>query len=563
LLLQLNCIDAWGLLSQVTSDLVSASWNQEWQKEENLIGTQLITGEPIPQALIDAIKVQYGKTIFQIVSELMDTINKTVVLDDDDGIISVRTPPLSVSNAISGVRQAMEMTESYLLWKGDNQFHAIQPSLHSTVSSYSIADLFFSNVEDAAIVIPNRVTFWSFDLAGENWIYGTANDVASQVKVGIIPRNYLLANLQTDARADIATLTALAEGALAKIQGERSQGILVAPMHCAQELLDKISIVDDRYGTPRTTTGYVHRITREYDRGVYRMTLQLGGVTFGYTPPGGAIPTPLAEKDPPQAPSPSSFFPGFLPAYLPVVVDIVFTIVDWDTVSWAEGTIKAADGTVWSINANSLDMANADVYYLYYDVVADTGELSNTQTFGDTISTERILVGFLKRGATTADEPLVVIGSQGKDLFIDKLSAITADLGLITAGEIRVGTGTLGVDFTGWRHWVETGIGRIAGYNNNVLQWYSDTDGKLYAGAGRITLDVNGIKVNSLSPADAGYVAFFYQGTSIGGMSATATELYIMANSGYNLYLSGDLVYAPRFKAELRLRIPVGTDMYD
>ena len=39
----------------------------------------------------------------------------------------------------------------------------------------------------------------------------------------------------------------------------------------------------------------------------------------------------------------------------------------------------------------------------------------------------------------------------------------------------------------------------IAGYNNNVQQWYASTDGKLYAGAGATLIDAAGISVTAPS----------------------------------------------------------------
>jgi len=64
-----------------------------------------------------------------------------------------------------------------------------------------------------------------------------------------------------------------------------------------------------------------------------------------------------------------------------------------------------------------------------------------------------------------------------------------------TDGELRQGTGALGVDYTGLRIWRDTSVGRIGGYNDDTLQWYADTDGKLYAGAGNARLDANGFAV--------------------------------------------------------------------
>jgi len=71
-----------------------------------------------------------------------------------------------------------------------------------------------------------------------------------------------------------------------------------------------------------------------------------------------------------------------------------------------------------------------------------------------------------------------------------------------TGGEIRQGTGTLGSNYTGLRIWRDTNVGRIAGYNNNVLQWYCGTDGKIYAGTGLIWLDSVGVNLTPYTSHD-------------------------------------------------------------
>lgn len=422
--LMLNCIDVWVLLGAVDASVGAEFWNYPEQAP----------GE------VDEDLTHYGKTIRQIVTSIInDAIGIDIVVDDADDNFNQQKPPIRITNARTGVRQLMEMTGAYLLWKSDSKFHVIVPSDHSTVYNYNLLDLFFSNVSDEAIVIPNRVVYYGTDVDG-NVINGSAIDAVSYARLGMyIDRHlYHTKNTITLIKTE-AACTALAEGTLSKMQGEKSQGILVAPMHCSQELFDKIGVLDSRYGSARSTTGYVHRIIREYDRGVYKITIFLGGVTSGYTPEGGSPPLPLANPDLGMPPFSLRF--DFLPAYLPVVINIEFTAEDWDTVSWDSGTIQCADGTVFSVNSGSLDLANADVYYLYYEI--DNPDLQNTQTFNEACSAERILVGFLKRGATIKDKALIVIGSQGKDLFIDVLSAITANLGLINAGEIRLGTGDL------------------------------------------------------------------------------------------------------------------------
>lgn len=591
LLLQLNCIDAWGLLSQVNADLAMAAYNQYWQQSSELDERKLPSGEDIPAALKTAIAANYGKTIFAILEDLVGTIGVTVTKDDDDGIVDTREPPLRVSNPVSGIRQALDMTKCYLKWKTGGTFGTYRPGAHATVYSFNAANLIFNNLEDVAVVIPNRVTFYALNAAGTDWINGTsAVDSDSYSKLGVyVDRHYLLANFDMDGRSSTAELTALAEGALDKIQGERSQGVMVAPMHCALELFDKIEIQDGMYDPARTTTGYIHRIIREYNRGIYRITLQLGGVTGGYTPPGGNDAAPLVDAgDQPSIPQyPTDV--DWKPAYLPAVIDINFTAVDDDDITWTSGTIKTADGSVFNISSGSKNLANANVYYAYYDVEADTGVIEWTQTFGDTVSHERILIGFFKKGVD-GEPALIVIGTKGPDLFVDVLSAITANLGLINAGEIRLGTGTLGVDFTGWRLWVESGIGWMAGYQNDVYQYYTGSDGRLYAGAGAIYLDSEGINIkgehllfkdangNNIATIQGytGKILYLWLGdyetsTVDGTLHINCKDIVCELYVGQSIRPFTDGVgtlgtIAKQWKGAYckdRLKIPVGVDMYD
>ena len=109
---------------------------------------------------------------------------------------------------------------------------------------------------------------------------------------------------------------------------------------------------------------------------------------------------------------------------------------------------------------------------------------------------------------------LLEIGSGNKTIWSFGLNEAKLEgiLNIGTNGELRQGTGTIGSNFTGLRIWRDnsTGVGEIAGYNNNVIQWNADTDGTLKAGAGNVVLSAAGISAT--------------QGT-IGGWTLTATTL--------------------------------------
>lgn len=79
----------------------------------------------------------------------------------------------------------------------------------------------------------------------------------------------------------------------------------------------------------------------------------------------------------------------------------------------------------------------------------------------------------------------------------DGAAYISGVLQLDTNGGIYQGTGAFGSPTTGLKIWRDavTGVGQIAGYNGGTIQTYFGTDGKLYAGGGKVSLDATGIHI--------------------------------------------------------------------
>lgn len=110
----------------------------------------------------------------------------------------------------------------------------------------------------------------------------------------------------------------------------------------------------------------------------------------------------------------------------------------------------------------------------------------------------RIMRGSTKRAELTADGNFNIYDSAGAAVIsLDNAggSYFAGVMTIGTSGEIRQGTGALGSNYTGLRVWRDTNVGRIGGYNNNTLQWYAATDGRLYAGAGNVVLDATGLRI--------------------------------------------------------------------
>ncbi len=124
---------------------------------------------------------------------------------------------------------------------------------------------------------------------------------------------------------------------------------------------------------------------------------------------------------------------------------------------------------------------------------------------------------------------------------VGQLSELSSDMGLVTAGEFRAGNGVEpGEGFSGGRM-TEEGVN---GYANDVLQsGMSATDGKITAGAGDVTLDINGISIvdnastdettkNSIRWMDgSSAIAGIYEGQFV--PSSTEVSLKIKAGTNY------------------------------
>lgn len=100
-----------------------------------------------------------------------------------------------------------------------------------------------------------------------------------------------------------------------------------------------------------------------------------------------------------------------------------------------------------------------------------------------------------------------ISGASGYGLWTDNgffTGTVNASAGSIdgfltlgTSGGIYQGSGTAASPTTGLKIWNDGGTGRIAGYNSGTVQWYANTDGKLYAGAGAVTLDAAGVRITA------------------------------------------------------------------
>jgi hypothetical protein len=131
------------------------------------------------------------------------------------------------------------------------------------------------------------------------------------------------------------------------------------------------------------------------------------------------------------------------------------------------------------------------------------------------------------------NSPVITLDTSGNSYFSGIMT-------IGTSGEIRQGTGTLGSTYTGLRIWRDSNIGRIAGYNTNVLQWYADTNGKLNAGAGNVQLSEDGIDLEQdgyISPDAARAITWWTDVDTKATLTQSISAFFSAANQ--NVLLLG------------------------
>jgi fibronectin type III domain protein len=91
-------------------------------------------------------------------------------------------------------------------------------------------------------------------------------------------------------------------------------------------------------------------------------------------------------------------------------------------------------------------------------------------------------------------------------ISVINLQAVSAQMGalhmdgvidIVSTGGIYQGTGTFASPTTGLKLFNSSGVGKLSTYNAGVEQVTLDTDGRLKAGAGKVTLDATGIRVDA------------------------------------------------------------------
>lgn len=148
----------------------------------------------------------------------------------------------------------------------------------------------------------------------------------------------------------------------------------------------------------------------------------------------------------------------------------IFSATDNDTVAWTAGTFTTSNGTTYAISAGNTGNISA-VNYIYLDVTVSTTVLQKSTTASDAVGSGKCLIGICQNvadatkkaiyqifGGTgglslTVIQGMLAVDSVGTNeliansvvagkLSVATLSAITANMGSLTAGSIIITTGT-------------------------------------------------------------------------------------------------------------------------
>ena len=471
----------------------------------------------------------------------------SIVWDSEDGIIDTHPPKDSFKIAygetrLEKIKELLAYTSMVMRVEDDEAIHFFVPTTTGVVYDYEYNDIpgaanhtFFVKGLRQALVVPNSVTVESppDDETPYSGTY-THNDY------GILPIWHgKRARVNSDAEA-----LAIAEAMVDRAARAAESGSGLVPMNCGQEVHDYIKITDRRQADSRVgNVGYLNR-TWSGKAQTWTLELRFGNVDMvgllGTMPPQASIPefkepqdiTDLQEsvKDAIKVLFqnqlimynklvsvqkeftyiPPKLGAGVEPWQIPQSMqgyqhDIVFTSVDQDDISWAAGTIKFYDNTTQAIALGTYTIPDASVRYVYFDLAdAAPTVLKVTDNYLNVLTTKTGVVAIIQKGAD-ATVSATIIPSFGKmplitaDIIyltglLDKLPDGTYGKVLstiIAAGLIQVGSGTKDVDLDGFNISDTEIVGQTAGVDQVVL----DTDGTIKAGAGKITLDAQALKL--------------------------------------------------------------------
>ncbi len=237
--------------------------------------------------------------------------------------------------------------------------------------------------------------------------------------------------------------------------------------------------------------------------------------------------------------------------------DLTFSATDEDTVEWNAGTLTSAGGLAYSIAAgNTGNIVAKTIVYLNTDI--STTVLQTTTDEVVAMGNNSVMVAVCWPGIVAAgDQPEVPAGFQvfgsssegpqtflnadnlaancitANEIYVNSLSAIVANMGSLTTGEIRM------IGAAGAMILTSAGAGGILLFDgddpdvDDISIHLKLDDGKLYAGAGDVWMDKDGLGLLYGDHGDRNKIQWFDGGVSRAEIYSTEQfsqhRLYITA----------------------------------
>lgn len=511
-------------------------------------------------------------------------------------------------NRLAALRRLLDYTSNVARWRDDGKVHILKPVTTGTDydSEYSLergAHKFFSKAYKNTLVIPNRIYVLSYEDDEVQYLGVASTDDYASLPDAVKKIQYIQAKLESNDEADD-----IAEALITKAEMWSKRGAAEVPLNVGAEVFDYVKITDSRQGDTRTgNLGYIHR--------------RFGGdkwtMTFGF---GNWLDMlkyrDLLNKLETYTDS-GNYFPrlqvGSLYAYLDEIKDGPDLYIRQNYLHLDATGVYVSENTIYAIRLpgeaehNLWKQDSAPTAEEAGDFWLDTNYTPNTVKIWDGDSWEE----------ATSEQ----LAEFGRSTIVRRLKAasLTAD-GLVVLDEVQEGTygRTLATDISAGHIllsktvkdglWYEEsgvvldatyGIALYGGEGINAfrtfatkedyeagtpVQVYIGTDGKLYAGAGAVSLSsvglsINGefIKFNDSSGNLAGLIAG--APTHLGLSAVEDLILDVGANHSIICLLDGTECLRTNTNGcgnigeiahqwhgvyvASRQKIPVGTDMYD
>jgi len=620
-----------GIPNMLAEDRASESYTPKKDKD---------TGDYDPaSADTDTVKDLLTKIIEATITCFSHCHAYEVVYDSEDDLIDSYIPRDGFriyhnGSRLAALRRLIDYTHCMMRFGNDGKIHILKPTTSGTTYDYEYSldsgHTFFAKAYRKTLVIPNYIVVESKQDDDPQYS-GYAEDAESIAAFREV-RQYARTRLESDDQAgDIA------EAILGKYQLNAEMGSAKVPMDCGAELLDYVKVTDqEREGDYRT--GNIGAITRKYKPGQYTMQLSFGGwltvrglasnlevypdgvkqhieelfvdelyATYIYTSmidadylsciaanmglltageirigtgvlePAG---TATSGSQTTLVDSGASWTPDeWIGENIRVIIDqTAYTRAITDNTETSITFATLPDGVEVSAGTSyylgRIAVANGDSYWLEH-VGSDTATGGSTTTLEDsgeeweTDEHKGSMLRIIKNGYW----------------YERKVKSNTSDT--LTFDELP-----LYEPFNGFRLWADGDLGRIAGFKDGLLQFYTGSDGKLYAASGAVMLDYDGVTVSWDAGETAARLKFLYDAVEKGYIIAGSYGFGIRNKNGAPIYIiahgAADVIVEHNttgrslrpasddysnlgtsshqwkggyFKS--RLKIPGGTDMYD